>query len=502
MAKLPMWRFSPVASSFPNETKFKYPFSLLHNHKPYSFWVGKTVRKVNIVGSGIGGSGVGALLAKAGFEVDLFEKNNLPGGRFCTYEKDGFHIDVGCHVIANCEKGTCGQILDQVGMPIQWAYVRDPRPVFHFMGRFINFPADIPKLNLPKDEVSGLLKMLDKMSRLKEDQFSQFDDKDVRSFIAEYTKDPRVRSLFGFIIGLYFVAPDFQTSVGEWIYCQLEIQKYKSSGLPLGGTISIPRTYCKAIEKNGGKVHLDAPVKRIVVENNKATGVELKNGSFIPSDIVISNAGLKTTVNGLVGRKQFPAAYLKLVDSYQYSLATIMVKVALKRKITNEKFIMYVSTENLEQFAEIIFQKQIPEKHAMVMIPIISNIDPTAAPEGKQLIIAGAGAPNSPQQGNCDYKKWTEAILNSLRDIFPDIDDAILWTSTTSPMDINKFAGEEGVVIGLSQIVGQVGKNRPKQELPIENLYCCCADTGTRHIGGELAAESALRLFNKLKSPK
>jgi len=32
-----------------------------------------------------------------------------------------------------------------------------------------------------------------------------------------------------------------------------------------------------------------------------------------------------------------------------------------------------------------------------------------------------------------------------------------------------------------------------------ENLYCCCADTGTRHIGGELAAESALRLFEKLK---
>jgi len=457
------------------------------------------VRKVNIVGSGMGGSGVGALLANGGFDVDLFEKNSLPGGRFCTYEKDGFHVDVGCHIIANCEKGTCGQILEQVEMPIQWAYVRDPPPVFHFMGQFINFPADIPKLNLPKDDITGLLKMLDKMGHLKENQFSQYDDKNVRDFISEYTNDARVRSLFGFIIGLYFVAPDFQTSVGEWIYCQLEIQKNKSSGLPIGGTIAIPRSYCQVIKQNGGNVHLNTPVKRIVVENNVSVGIELNDGTFAPCDIVISNAGLKTTVNNLVGRKFFPKDYLKLIDSYQYSLATIMVKVALKRKITNKKFIMYVSTENLEEFADIIFQKQIPEKHAMVMIPIISNLDPTAAPEGKQLLIAGAGAPNSPLQGNCDYGKWTEAILNSLRDIFPDIDDAILWTDTTSPMDINKFAGEDGVVIGLSQIVGQVGINRPKQELPIENLYCCCADTGTRHIGGELAAESALRLFEKLK---
>ncbi len=458
------------------------------------------MKEVNIVGSGIGGSGVGALLANAGFDITLFEKNSLPGGRFCTYEKEGFNLDVGCHIVGNCDKGTIGQILDQIGMPIQWSYVRNPRPKFHFMGEFISFPRDIPKLNLPNEDVTGLLNMLTKINKLKENEISQYDDIDVRSFISQYTKDPRVRSLFGFIIGLYLVAPDFQSSMGEFIFCQRELQEFKSSGLPIGGTIAIPKTYCKGIERNGGNIHLNTPIKNIVVEDDKATGVELADGKFVPSDIVISNAGIKSTVNDLVGRKHFPSDYLKLVDSYEYSLATIMVKVALKRKITNEKFICYVSSDNLEKFAEIIFDKQIPEKHAMVMVPIISNLDPTAAPEGKQLIFGGAGAPASPEQGNCDYKKWEDAILNSLRDIFPDIDDAILWVETTTPMDIRKFAGEEGVVIGISQILGQVGKNRPKQELPIDNLYCCCADTGSRHIGGELAAESALRLFNKLKN--
>ena len=59
-------------------------------------------RKAVIIGSGVGGSGVGALLASEGnFEVTLVEKSNLIGGRFAGLQKDGFHLDVGCHMLAN-----------------------------------------------------------------------------------------------------------------------------------------------------------------------------------------------------------------------------------------------------------------------------------------------------------------------------------------------------------------------------------------------------------------
>ncbi|NVM27846.1 MAG: NAD(P)/FAD-dependent oxidoreductase [Candidatus Helarchaeota archaeon] len=460
------------------------------------------MKKINIVGSGVGGSGVGALLANAGFDVELFEKNSLPGGRFCTYEKEGFNVDVGCHIIGNCEKGTLGEILDRIGMPIQWAHVRKPGPIIHFNGEYIHFPRDLPKLNLPKQEVKGLLNMFSEVIQTPEDKIEEYDDIDVHSFVSKYSTDPRVRSLFALSLGVMFVAPDFLASMGEWIFAQRELQEKRSLGLPIGGCISVPKTYCKGIEKNGGKIHYNTRVKRIVVEDNKATGIELEDGTFVASDIVISNAGIKPTVNDLVGKKFFTPEYLKLVDSYQYSFATLMVKVALKRKITDQKFICYVSGENLEEFAMDVFEKGIPEKHVMAMVPIISNLDPSTAPEGKQLLIAGAGAPTGPEQGDCNYEKWAEAILNSLRDIWPNIDDDILWVDVTTPADINKYAGKDGVVVGISQIVGQVGKNRPKQELPIENLCCCGADTGGRHIGVEIAGESALRLFDKLKDQK
>ena len=50
-------------------------------------------KKVLIIGSGIGGSGIGALLSSIDeYQVEIFERNSLVGGRFSTYEKETFPL--------------------------------------------------------------------------------------------------------------------------------------------------------------------------------------------------------------------------------------------------------------------------------------------------------------------------------------------------------------------------------------------------------------------------
>ena len=74
-----------------------------------------------------------------------------------------------------------------------------------------------------------------------------------------------------------------------------------------------------------------------------------------------------------------------------------------------------------------------------------------------------------------------------------------MWTAYTAPRDIENLFGEDGSVVGIAQKLGQVGENRPPIEDPeIKNLYHCSADSGVHGIGGELAADSALRLFEML----
>ncbi|MDW8170941.1 MAG: NAD(P)-binding protein, partial [Anaerolineae bacterium] len=55
--------------------------------------------KVIIIGSGFGGLGAAVRLAARGYEVEIFEKRDKPGGRGYVYEINGFKFDGGPTVI-------------------------------------------------------------------------------------------------------------------------------------------------------------------------------------------------------------------------------------------------------------------------------------------------------------------------------------------------------------------------------------------------------------------
>ena len=55
--------------------------------------------KVIIIGSGFGGLGAAVRLAARGYDVEILEKRDKPGGRAYVYEKNGFKFDGGPTVI-------------------------------------------------------------------------------------------------------------------------------------------------------------------------------------------------------------------------------------------------------------------------------------------------------------------------------------------------------------------------------------------------------------------
>src|SRR6476469_2351045 len=70
-----------------------------------------------VVGSGIGGSAASLLLADAGLDVTLVEKNRRLGGSCSGYDKQGFHVDIGTHMFCRGDKGPLGEVLRRVGRP-------------------------------------------------------------------------------------------------------------------------------------------------------------------------------------------------------------------------------------------------------------------------------------------------------------------------------------------------------------------------------------------------
>ena len=62
-------------------------------------------KKVIVVGAGIGGLTTGALLARHGYDVTIYDQAIVPGGCASTFKRKGFTFDVGATQVAGLEEG-------------------------------------------------------------------------------------------------------------------------------------------------------------------------------------------------------------------------------------------------------------------------------------------------------------------------------------------------------------------------------------------------------------
>ncbi|MHA1383834.1 MAG: phytoene desaturase family protein [Candidatus Helarchaeota archaeon] len=455
-----------------------------------------------IVGGGVGGTAIGALLAYNGYKVKLFEKNKIIGGRCTTYDYKGFKLDLGVHLFGVGPNGYLGDVLRRINMPdaIKWVLSKDPRPLMYYCGEKLIYSrkamSQIAEKYAPGEFEKAMQFFADCLSirkkKIRELYYTPFTE-----FLNQYTTNKIIHTLLAGIVGQYFCVLPNKASAGEFAMCFRQVAKSRSSAYPVGGCIAIPEAYADGIKKNGGEVQLNAKVKRIIVEDDKATGIELEDGTVYNSDIIISNADIQNTVLNLVGEKKFPSEYVKRIKNLEYAQYCLSIKVALDQKITDQKLILsmpYDYGEMSEQL-EGIFSGKVPDKiGGMITSP--TNYDPNLAPPGKQSIFFGTGC--LPGESAEKYKQIGEKCLESLKEVLPEVEDHILWYKTDPPTLVESYAGEYGNIIGVAQTVDQIHERRPSQISPIKGLYIVGAEAGGHGIGAELAANSAIELANIL----
>jgi prolycopene isomerase len=448
-----------------------------------------SVYDVAVIGGGVGGTAVGAILSSKGLRTLLVEKNKNIGGRCSTYEKKGFKIDVGVHSFGRTSKGPHGRVLKMIGMEnaVEWVPARSPGPSQYYQGRFWKFPKELGGL-IPPSDAQKVTRLFSEIMQVQDTK--DLDNTNTKSWLSKYTNNTLVHSFINTICMLYFVIPYTEASAGEFVRCMSSLIKHLSTGYPKGGCISVPQAYADGISKFKGVVKTAISAKRIIVEDQRIRGVELADGEFVSSKTVISNAGIRETVNNLVGRSHFDGNYLEKVDKLKYSMSALALKVALKRPITDLKLVFSFSSEDPEQKYESILKGYVPDE-VDLFIPIPSNYDPNLAPKGRQLIIAGTWMTQEIFDKN--RERWIDNSMRCLQNIFPVLSDNLMWWDVTTPKDIELLAGKEASVVGVGQKVGQTGVNRPSSILPIEGLYIVGGDAGGWGIGTELAAESAIQ---------
>ena len=447
--------------------------------------------RVVVIGSGIGGAGCAALLARAGLDVTLLERNDFPGGKGASFEKDGFVYDTGVHAIGNGEKGPLGEINRLVGGDLQFNLITGGNRIA-IGGHVAQYPLEYAS----DDSIAGIIEGIGARPENFDDCFACFkelitmkpaselemlDEMPLKDYIDQFTDDPNFHLMVNSTCGMLLVLTYYQGSAGEFIYCFSQMAENASLSYPRGGVGSIASSYLEALERMGGRVEYGRSVERILVEGGRIVGVEA--GGRIPADVVVSNAGLQPTVKMV--EDYLDGDYVKSAMSLKSSYGAASVKYALDSEVVECPVTLWIPD---------LSDKEMTDKYVGVFYPVPSIPDPGLVPEGCQLVLAGAVLSASPKHRDLN-EMVLDRIEDTMRMLHPGIDDHLVWKIRTGTDYIARISGRElGEVIGLCQDFRQVGKNRPDPRMPIEGLYLVGADAGGRGIGTEMAGDSALNV--------
>lgn len=492
-----------------------------------------------IIGGGPNGLTVAAYLSKAGQKVLVLEKHLEVGGGLATEEVTLggythnthaiYHMMVDyapVHSDLELEKYRCQYVYPdlQVAMPfadgralclysdvdrscnsIAGFSSRDAetyREVYHRFKRYMDeflAPATYARPVPALEQILALERT--EIGR----EISDLTPKSPKTIVEELFENERVRTLMLYLACHWGLEYDVE---GIGYLVPLLLNRPVNTRLCVGGSHRLSNALARVIqEPGGGHVRGSIEIKRIIVENGRARGVELEDGTVYEAEkAVVSSIDPHQTFLDLTGEENLPAHFVERIKQWQWekwSLFSLHLaleeapRFAASDGENIDNALMYVmgyeTPEDLIEHWEAIGRGELPSKIGFnCCFPTVH--DPSQAPPGRH---TGVISEMAPFDLNGDAGQWynlklkeehAELCLATLRRYAPNMADSVLWSYILTPLDFaNKYADMvRGSIKQGAYLPLQMGYLRPNEECshyrtPVEGLYICGASC---HPGG------------------
>lgn len=274
---------------------------------------------------------------------------------------------------------------------------------------------------------------------------------------------------------------------------------------PRAGSGMLTQAMARALQSYGGDLLLDAPVRRILVQNGAVRGIELASGACFTAPVVVSNAHVLTTLLDLVGPEHLPSQmtaqlrHIRVGNGFGMTVRCAASELpdyiaapsgGQPHESHHGLQLLAPSMDYVRRAYEDYLRGQ-PSSEPAVIAMTFSAIDPDVAPPGKHTVFLWA---QYFPYHLADGQRWDairEPIADRIQEVLyryaPNMRGAIIDRYIQTPLDLERRIGlRNGNVMHVEMSFDQMFFFRPLPDLasyrtPVRGLYLTGAST---HPGG------------------
>jgi phytoene dehydrogenase-like protein len=403
-------------------------------------------KKIAIIGAGIAGMVAGCYGQMNGYDTEIFEMHDLPGG-FCTaWRRKGYTFD-GCikWLMGTSPQSPLREMWKTVGALDGEGFVyRDVLAQIETLsGKKLILYSDVAKLEehlleLAPGDAAAIREFTDEIRSCADwskvfhpdlnDKYYTMTGKD----FAEQFQDPFLRETFARIIpGGYL----------RFFLMQLVVYCNRDAAWPIGGSLEFARRIERKYLKLGGKMHYRSKVEAIVVREDRATGVRLEDGTVHDCDYLIAAADGYSTIFELLSGKYCNAEIKKLYETAPITSSSLQISLGVDCDLSGEP--RHISLE-------LDHPLQIGGREITRLSFRHYCYEPTFAPPGKSVVVSLLPA---------DYNYWEQlyrqdrqayrkekrevaaTLIAALERRFPATRGKVEVADVATPVTFNRYTG-------------------------------------------------------------
>ncbi len=462
-----------------------------------------------VIGAGIGGIAAAGRLRRNGFKVTVVEKNGQPGGRCGQLIREGHRFDVGPTLFLMPEvfAETYAALGERMEEHLDLRRI-DPTYTIRFDdGLSLQLTADLLKMQpqleaIEKNAFDGFLRYMAEGNKHYQVSLEKFVGRNFLSLyqyfhpanlpllfqlkaltshyerIGTYFTDPRLKAAFTFQNMYLGLSPyDAPATYSLLQYVELAGEVW----YPMGGMYRVIESLVHIAEKLGVRFMYNAPVRRINVDGQQVTGIELEDGRQLAADLIVGNADLPYIYRDLLPE----SGEAQKLEKKKYTSSAIMFYWGVDRvypQIGHHN--VFLSGDYKGSFESIFADHTLPDQPSFY-VHAPARTDPAAALAGQDTLYVLVPVGHLDENTSQD---WTDMVSQARKTVFErlerqmgvkDLRQHIKFETVYTPLDWQKkYNLVKGAAFGLSHNFLQVGYLRPQnRHARYKNLYFAGAST-------------------------